>query len=267
MKASVNFRLLPAVAATAALLHAGTALATATDTTGRTQNTTTQSTTTTTTGTATARTTANTNLRDDTLVTLSGTVADIVENDAFHLNYGGGTVRVDTNDTWPNLFDTKSATRYLKKGDRVTVTGKVDDNWFTKKEIDAHSLYLDDKNQMVVYNRPGDRRIFADDTYPENRAYFSEGSRFSFTGTVTEVKNDDEFIINYGTGTIQVDLSKVDDVPDKWIQPGDRVSVFGKIDNGLFEKREVIAEGISKTNRTYGRNWQQTTPGATSPAR
>lgn len=77
---------------------------------------------------------ATTSLQDGAYVTLSGTVGKIVDGDEFELRHGKGTIMVDTNDDWPNLFD-NNAGQILKTGDKVRVSGEVDDNLFTKKEM------------------------------------------------------------------------------------------------------------------------------------
>src|SRR5688572_22201289 len=79
-------------------------------------------------------------MQDDAYVTLTGKVASVTENDAFQLDYGKGVIRVDTNDGRSNIFQGADANagNVLREGDQVTVTGRIDNNWFSEREIDAH---------------------------------------------------------------------------------------------------------------------------------
>jgi uncharacterized protein YdeI (BOF family) len=93
------------------------------------------------------------NLPDNGMISLTGTVERVVNNDEFDINYGGGTMRVDTNDAWPNLFkrDANVAGKQLSVGDRVYVMGKIDNNFFTKREIDAYSLRHEQGGEIFNY--------------------------------------------------------------------------------------------------------------------
>ncbi|MBI1301759.1 MAG: NirD/YgiW/YdeI family stress tolerance protein [Alphaproteobacteria bacterium] len=184
------------------------------------------------------------NLTHNDYVTLSGSVARIMDGDEFELNYGSGMIKVDTNDTWPELFkaETNRVTNMLKTGDRVTVTGRVDKNWLTANEIEAEVISLSNGNSIVTYRNPASRNSWLD----RNLDYFREGGRMSLTGTVTEVKNDHEFILQYGGGTIQIDTDGVNIPSASRIAVGERVTVYGTYDKGLFERNEIQAEAIDR---------------------
>jgi uncharacterized protein YdeI (BOF family) len=93
------------------------------------------------------------NLPDNGMISLTGTVERVINNDEFDLSYGGGVIRVDTNDAWPNLFkrDANTAARQLSVGDRVSVMGKIDNNFFTKREVDAYSLRHEQGGEIFNY--------------------------------------------------------------------------------------------------------------------
>ncbi len=93
------------------------------------------------------------NLPEKGTVIIAGKVGTIEGGDQFTLNYDGGTIRVDTNDAWPNIFkkDANTATKQLTVGDNVVVTGKIDDNFFSKREIDAKSLRFEQGGQIFSY--------------------------------------------------------------------------------------------------------------------
>lgn len=71
-------------------------------------------------------------------VTLSGTVSKILDNDRFELDYGNGVTQIDYDDALHELF--KKTDHKIKAGDKVTVTGKIDNNWFTRREILVSSI-------------------------------------------------------------------------------------------------------------------------------
>ncbi len=190
--------------------------------------------------------TKNADLTDNDYVTLSGTVDQVLGEDEFTLNYGNGKIKVDTNDSWPELFkQQKGGVGYLiKSGDKVTVTGRVDKNWTTANEIEAEAVSYALGNFVMTYYTPNMRKNMASHTSP----YFSTGGRLSLTGTVTEVKNDEEFILQYPGGTIQVDTDKIDIPVNRRIEVGERLTVYGTYDEGIMKRNEIKADTI---NRTY----------------
>ncbi len=188
---------------------------------------------------------ANPDLMHNDYVTLSGTVGKMVSGDEFELNYGSGVIRVDTNDTWPELFkaDKARTVPMLKTGDRVTVTGRVDKNWMTANEIEAETVTFGSGNYTTTYRNPNTRGSWID----RNLDYFREGGRMSITGTVTEVKNDHEFILQYPGGSMQVDTDGIAIPAASRIAVGERVTVYGTYDKGLTERNEIQAESIDRS--------------------
>lgn len=188
-------------------------------------------------------TTMNKRLKDDSYVTLSGTVSEISDSDEFTLTHAGGNIKVDTNDKWPNLF-AKGAENVLKVGDKVRVTGEIDDDLFTGKEIEATSVAHDGANYSRVYWTK-EYYAFPSVTYD---AQMKDDKKVSVTGTITEVKNDEEFMLYYGNGTVQVEAGDIA-FGDKQqaLRVGDRVTVYGTVDKDWFQKKELEAERIYRT--------------------
>ncbi len=186
-------------------------------------------------------------LPDNSYVTISGTVAEVLDADEFTVNYSGGTIKVDTNDAWPNLFR-KEALEMLKPGDRVTITGKVDDNLFARKEIDASSISHQGKTYSRVYSQtPYDTAYYGYWPYYgwDDKMY---NDNVSISGTVSRVIDDDEFEMKYGTGTVKVDTSALNVDANRLLQVGDRVMVYGDMDDNWFSKRELDADYLVRTN-------------------
>lgn len=181
-------------------------------------------------------------------VTLSGTVGKVISADEFELNYGSGTIKVDTNDTWPEMF-TRHKDRgnlpLIKPGDNVTVSGRVDKNWLTANEIEAEMVTIATGNMTTTFRNPRN----TGNIIQRNIGYFSKGGQMSLSGTVTEVKNDHEFILQYGSGnTIQVDTDTLSIPNDQRIAVGERVTVYGTFDKGLTERNEIQAEAIDRSD-------------------
>ena len=76
--------------------------------------------------------TATQYIGEDASVRLVGEVSK-VDGDDFWLRYNGGAIKVDAGG-----IDMPKGS--LSAGDKVVVTGKVDDHFFTEKDIDASSI-------------------------------------------------------------------------------------------------------------------------------
>lgn len=178
------------------------------------------------------------NMEDGAYVTLSGKVVAITDEDEFQLIHNGQKILVDTNDEWPDLFD-KSAQQILKTGDMITVSGVVDDNLFGKNEIDAKAIRYDG----TTYTR-----MYVVESYPMANYNPASGMRddeyMSLTGTISNITEDDKFMLNYGTGTIEVETDGIDLEESNRLSVGDRVTVEGELDKNWFSARELEADTI-----------------------
>lgn len=191
----------------------------------------------------------NPNLRDEDYVTLSGTVGKILSGDEFELRYGSGTIKVDTNDYWPEIFnpsgDASNMAYRMKTGDKVTVSGRVDKSWLTANEIEAETISYRSGSSITTYRNPNLQSNWLD----RNLDYFREGGRMSLAGKITQVVNDHEFILQYGGGnTIQVDTDGIDLRKSNPFAVGERVTVYGTYDKGLTERNEIQAEAIDRSD-------------------
>lgn len=190
---------------------------------------------------------------DDSYITLSGTVGSMVDQDEFYLNYGKGRVKVDTNDKWPNMFkpEANNVTRVLKEGDHVVVTGKVDDNWFTNREIEASSIRHQRGGQVFSYDLDPNASTMAG---IDPATILDQQGRVALTGTITREVNNDRYQMRYGTGaqakTIEVDTTGVDNAKIDNLKVGDRITVTGTVDDTLFNKRELNAQNVQTLAQT-----------------
>jgi uncharacterized protein YdeI (BOF family) len=176
---------------------------------------------------------------DGSPVVLTGTV-DEVRQDEFDLNYGTGAITVELAEwKWSG-----NETRYLKPGDKVTVSGRIDDNLLKGRDNLADNLYL--QNSYVYYYRND-----ANPSYYLGDAdgAIKDGTYVSMRGIVTDVNGRQFTLMGANNATIQVDTSKMKYNPfdPKGIQHlavGDSVHVYGELDDNFFESREIEADSI-----------------------
>lgn len=175
-------------------------------------------------------------IADDTSITLSGTVVEARE-DEFDLLVGDETVTIEVED---EIRDGGAYT--LLHGDRITATGRVDDDLFEGKELVASALHIDKLDTTFVIDEQYAGRFgMAMDSFDANY--------IDVSGTVTEVR-DDEFRIHAGLGDFTVEIGELpsnplDDEGYMKILPGDAVRVLGEIDSDWIEGREIVASSVS----------------------
>lgn len=201
------------------------------------------------------------NLQDGTLVTASGTVGAFSDGDEFTLNIGGSTIKVDTNDDATNLFgDNREARNVLKPGDKVTVTGTIDENLFDRKEIDATVVQFNGKNYYsaltpaaggtVAATTTSTNPVYADweKEYEVVRPYDTKefvNDRVRLTGNVVKISDADTFTLDYNGGTIEVDINDNAFMKkNSKIAIGDRVALYGEMDDNWFTKRHFEADTL-----------------------
>ena len=183
-------------------------------------------------------------MADDTWITLSGEVVS-VDPDSFLLDYGGGYVVVEMDDG-----DRDADAYKLRKGEKVTVAGQIDDDFFEATKIEASSVYVESIGTT----------FFASAIDKETSERFAVTARTPVIvaetvvqGTVTEV-DADAFTLDAGLRSLRVDVTglaydPLDDEGYQKIDVGDRVKVMGEIDSNLFEGRELVADSVIKLNR------------------
>lgn len=178
---------------------------------------------------------------DNTPIVLSGTVQS-TQDDKFVLDYGDGIITVEM-DGWEWAGGEGS---YLKPGDNVTVSGNIDNDLFSGRELEADTVYL--HNYYTYYYTEGSTS-YPYDFYDYGEAVSMEdGSYATLTGTIAGQQGD-EFTINTMGSTMKVDVSDMSDNPFDAegylrLKPGDRVRVYGEMDEDFFSGRELEADRI-----------------------
>ncbi|MGX5914592.1 hypothetical protein ACR0ST_07675 [Aliidiomarina sp. Khilg15.8] len=177
---------------------------------------------------------------DDTWIQISGTVTG-VSADRFVLDYGDGTVYVEMDDG-----DRDADAYKLVEGDKVTVSGLVDDDMFETTTIEAGSVYVEN---IGTY--------FYASTLDEDERYYApvhvsvDTTNTIVHGTVSSVDPaEEEFELNTGLRMITVevdemDYNPLDDEGYQQITAGDIVTVSGLPDYDLFEGRVFEAKQVT----------------------
>lgn len=180
---------------------------------------------------------------DDTWITISGTI-DSVRRDNFTLDYGDGLVIVEMDDG-----DRDADAYKLLAGDKVTVTGRVDDDLFENTKIEASSVFVENLNTTFYASAVDEEttdRLLAAVTIPV------VVSNTVVQGTVTDVDTN-EFTVDAGLRQIRIDVTEMpynplDDEGYQRVTAGDRVRVQGDMTSNLIEGRELMADSVVKLN-------------------
>ncbi|KZX64045.1 NirD/YgiW/YdeI family stress tolerance protein [Stutzerimonas frequens] len=173
---------------------------------------------------------------DGTWISMKGTV-ESVKPDSFILDYGTGSIMVEMDD-----WDWYAEGSALKKGDKVTVYGDVDDDLFEITSIEANSVYVEGLNSFFFASANDEETLWRTVT-------FVPSSETTIQGTVQSVK-DRELTLDTGDGSLTVNTLSMSYNPlDKdgfqQIEKGDRISVTGRMDEAFFGNREFNAQSIT----------------------
>ena len=167
-------------------------------------------------------------------ITVAGPIGDLTA-EGFGLDYGDGTIRVEMDGF------AADGTARLQPGDWVTVSGRIDDDLWERRSIEASSVYVPRLQQWLTASsadEEGAPMAYALIDTPD------EGDWLGVTGVVTAVSPiDNEVQIDTGPMNVKVDTDALG--YETVARPGDRVSVYGQLDDtDLFDGREIDASSI-----------------------
>lgn len=178
---------------------------------------------------------------DDTWISISGTV-DVVHPNSFVLDYGDGMIKVEMDDG-----DRDADAYKLLNGDKVTVSGRIDDDFFEMTKIEAASVFVENLGTTFYASSVDDEAYEGLDPSAIPPVTIS---RTVVRGEVTKVTGD-EFVLDTGARHLRVDVgdmayNPLDDDGYLKIEAGDTVKAVGRIDIDLFEGRELEADSVVK---------------------
>ena len=184
-------------------------------------------------------------MMDESWITISGTM-DQVKPHSFTLDYGEGLITVEMDDG-----DRDADAYKLVRGDEVTVSGKIDDDFYEYTTIEASTVYVKNLNTTFFSSA-------VDEEYMEGwAAKVTEpvaARHMTIYGTVTDV-DESEFTVDSGLRKLRVETEEMaydplDDQGYLKVRVGDRVKVSGQMDVALFDGRELVADSVIKLNNS-----------------
>jgi uncharacterized protein YdeI (BOF family) len=178
-------------------------------------------------------------------VTLSGKVSGVSAR-SFILQVDGKKIPVEMDDYGWGADGYK-----LVNGDQVVVSGRIDKDFLEKKKVEAGSVYVKNLN-TYFYANPADEEdlLYIPTTYSYFSTVLPEGASVDLQGKVTSVSGR-EFTVDTGFRKVTVDTKSLlynplDNVGYTKIKVGDRVKVSGKVQDDLFDTKEVSANFLTK---------------------
>lgn len=176
---------------------------------------------------------------ENTWLTLSGEITK-TSSDSFVINTGSDKVNVEFDDG-----DRDGDAQVFNRGDKVTVSGKVDKGLFTEAALDASSVFAHDWNTTYVSN-PNDEPVY--DRYIASAVVPDDLDSMTLIGTVSEIQDNIVKLSTSGT-TVQVDISELNGQPltedgKQHIQNGDRIKVDASIESAFFNEAMIVASNV-----------------------
>lgn len=173
-------------------------------------------------------------------VTLSGKVTEVKPH-SFTLKTANNNVMVEMDDYSSWIADGFK----LVNGDQVVVTGRVDQDFLEKRKVEAGSVYVKNLDTYFFASSDDEEDFSYIPTTYSLVGTLPEGATIDLQGKVTKIQGR-EFTVDTGIRKIVVDTQKMGFNPlDKEgftkLQVGDRVKVSGKVEENLFEAKEVAA--------------------------
>jgi RNase P/RNase MRP subunit p29 len=166
-------------------------------------------------------------------VSLTGAV-EATDDKGFSLSMGERTVRIRMAD-----YGAYNAHAF-RKGDDVTVTGQLDQQFYERQLINPSSVYVDRLGTYFYANAPGEKGGYT--AYPTAN-FAPDDDWLGVSGKVVSVE-EGSVVVDAGVNRLKVLTDQVDNAPR--LQAGDRVAVYGKVQHSdLFEKRKVQATSLT----------------------
>lgn len=177
---------------------------------------------------------------DGEWVSVTGKIRSLLGPDSFAISYGDGAVAVEVDGyVW-------NQDKALAVGDTVTITGRMDKDFFENKKIEASTVYAPKLREFFYANPADEEGYYSPVLTPYGAADLTmAGDWVSFIGTVASLDGD-TFTLDVGFRTVEVGTSDMKHNPlGDVVTVGDRVAVTGETENiDLFGGREVEAASV-----------------------
>lgn len=171
-------------------------------------------------------------------IRLRGTVVSALPK-SFVLDYGPGNITVEMDD-WKRYYPDGAM---LRSGDHVVVAGRIDDDLYLRKRIEAASVFVEELNTQFFASPADEENAPA----PSPRDV-PQASYVDMVGEVADVEGR-SFTLRTGGQAIPVDTSAMSDDPfDEEgryrAEEGGRVYVWGDLELGTRETTKLNARGM-----------------------
>lgn len=166
---------------------------------------------------------------------------------AFILQYGAGDVRVELDD-----WDWYQEGRGLRPGDRVAVTGRIDEDASGNKIIEARSVFVERLQTHFLASGADEESLRNNALYRDPRPGHVEA-----IGRILAIEGH-ELTLGPTTTPLLIDTSRMTNNPldrrgVQQIEVGDQVYVWGVIDNTARHAAGFKALGVVKFHRAQGK--------------
>lgn len=189
---------------------------------------------------------------DGDWIRIDGTIVSAAPSE-FVLDYGEDTITVEVDD-----WDFAQEGQSLLPGDRVSVTGRVDQNLFDAQSIEASAVYLHNLN-VVYYASAADEEEFGLAAVPQR----PQADGVDYIGWVTGT-SDNGFTL--GTGPLKISVDTIGlqtPLAEQSVDVGDRVYVWGDLEISEQGRSALVAEGLVElVNSARGDSAPPTSAGA-----
>lgn len=181
---------------------------------------------------------------DESFVSISGTVTSPTA-DSFVLDYGSGTLEVEMDD-WDSYGDA----HILMDGDKVTVYGRIDDDFFEVTKLEAGSVFVENLGTYFYASSADEEGAAIEPDYWAVPAPVVVGA-MTLRGEVTDVNVEDlQFTLESDNATMTVDAGSLgynplDDHGFQQVDEGDVVSVAGMMDYEFTEGQLFEADVVT----------------------
>lgn len=187
---------------------------------------------------------------DGSYISITGDVASTVsaKGVGFTLDYGDGIIAVEADD-----FDMDDDSAGILPGERVTVYGRIDDDLFEIRSIEAGTIYVHDRNSYYFASSADEELSTL--TYSYFPEHPKDGSWVSVDGVVKNVDSKGkEFEIKAGSKEFKIEThalgyNPLDNIGLQQIQKGDRVSVTGILDTDFLNEDDIVANSVITVNK------------------
>ncbi len=173
---------------------------------------------------------------DDSWVRVEGTVV-LAREGGFVLDYGDNTIKVEMDD---RISEREG--KWIRKGDNVAVYGRIDNDLFEERKIEASSVYV--KNINTYFHARGtDEEMVGSlslQSAPSNNWITVSGRIVSISGQQFSLATKP-----FNVDTAHMADNPLDNVGSPKLDVGDRVTVSGQLENTFFEDRLLVASDIT----------------------